>query len=174
VDRTNYSSLRGHNESEPSYNRGIFPNLASQLANLDSVLDEHLCNNTVSKKHLKTIRNQLLDCMYEVYKQTLIKEIQNANFVSIQADETTDISCMSQYVILLRYVKRDSPVERFHSFVQVQNRTAKGLASVLKQESALAVLSIHKDVTADTPRFNQKVIELFGSQKNRREQFLYK
>jgi hypothetical protein len=59
-------------------------------------------------------------------------------------------------------------------FVQVQNRTAEGLASVLKQELALDFLSIHKDVTADTSRFNQKVIELFASQKNRRGQFLYK
>jgi hypothetical protein len=95
--------------------------------------------------------------MYEVYKQTLMEEIQNVNFVSIQADETTDISCMS--VILLQYVKRDGPVERFNSFVQVQNRTAEGLASVLKQELALAFLSIHKDVIADTWRFIQKVIK---------------
>jgi hypothetical protein len=73
-----------------------------------------------------------------------------------------------QFVILLRYVKRDGPVERFHSFVQVQNRTAKGLASVLKLELALAVLSIHKDVIADTLRFNQKVIELFASEKSKR------
>jgi hypothetical protein len=75
---------------------------------------------------------------------------------------------MSQFVILLRYVKRDGPVDRFHSLVQVQNRTAKGLAPFLKQELALSVLSIHKDVIADTPRFNQKVIELFASQKNRK------
>jgi hypothetical protein len=61
-----------------------------------------------------------------------MEEIQNANFVSIQADETTDISCLSKFAILLRYVKRDGPVERFHSFVQVKNRTAKGLVSVLK------------------------------------------
>jgi hypothetical protein len=58
--------------------------------------------------------------MYEVYKQTLMEEIQNANFVSIQADETTDISGMSQFVMLLRYVKRDGPVDRFNSFVQVK------------------------------------------------------
>jgi hypothetical protein len=45
------------------------------------------------------------------------------------------------------------------------------LASVLKQELALAFLSIHKDVTADTPRFNQKVIELFASQKNEEGSF---
>jgi hypothetical protein len=42
------------------------------------------------------------------------------------------------------------------------------LAPILKQELALAVLSIHKDVIADTPWFNQNVIELFASQKNRR------
>jgi hypothetical protein len=34
------------------------------------------------------------------------------------------------------------------------------MASVLKQELALAVLSIHKDVIADTSRFNQKVIRV--------------
>jgi Ethanolamine utilization protein EutJ (predicted chaperonin) len=140
----------------------------SELASLVTVLDEHLRSATVSKNTSKTIQNELLDCMYEVYKQTLMEEMQNANVVSIQADKTTDVSCMSQFVILLRYVKRDGPVEKFHSFVQVQNRTVNGLASVLKREFALAALSIRKDVIADTPRFNQKVIELLASQKNRR------
>jgi hypothetical protein len=37
--------------------------------------------------------------------------------------------------------------------------------------NALAAPSIHKDVIADTPIFNQKVIELFASQKNRRGHF---
>jgi hypothetical protein len=46
----------------------------------------------------------------------------------------------------------------------------------MRQErlNALAVPSIHKDVIADTSRLNQKVIELFASQKNRRGQFIYK
>jgi hypothetical protein len=103
-----------------------------------------------------------------------MEEIQNANFVSIQAVETTDISCMSQFVMLLRYVKRDGPVERFHSFVQVQNRTAKGLLSVLKTGIGSGCQSIHKDVIAGTPRFSQKIIDLFASQKNHRGLFLYK
>jgi predicted nucleotidyltransferase len=96
---THELSRRGHDESETSYNRGIFLDLVSELASSDSILDEHLCSATVSKNTTKTIQNELLDCMYEVYKQTLMEEIQNANFVSIQADETTDISCMSQFVI---------------------------------------------------------------------------
>jgi hypothetical protein len=85
----------------------------SELASLDSVLDEHLRSATVSNNTSKTIQNDLLDCMYEVYEQTLMEEIQNANFVSIQADETTDISCMCQFVILLRYVKCDGRLKDF-------------------------------------------------------------
>jgi hypothetical protein len=45
--------LRGYDESETSYNREIFLDLVSELANLDSVLDEHLRRATLSKKHLK-------------------------------------------------------------------------------------------------------------------------
>jgi hypothetical protein len=41
--------LRGHDESETSYNREIFLDLVSELASLDSVLDEHLRSATVSK-----------------------------------------------------------------------------------------------------------------------------
>jgi hypothetical protein len=39
---------------------------------------------------------------------------------------------------------------------------------------ALAALNNHKDMIAEIPAFNQKVIDLFASQKNRRAQFLYK
>jgi hypothetical protein len=39
---------------------------------------------------------------------------------------------------------------------------------------ALAVLSIHKDMTAEIPAFNQEVVDLFASQKNGRAQLLYK
>jgi hypothetical protein len=46
-----------------------------------------------------------------------MEEIQNSNFVSIQADETTGILCMSEFVILLPYVKHDDPVEKLNCFV---------------------------------------------------------
>jgi hypothetical protein len=64
----------------------------SGLASLDSVIDEQLRSATVSKNTSKTTQNDLLHSMYEVYKQTLMEEIQNVNFVSIEADETTDTS----------------------------------------------------------------------------------
>jgi hypothetical protein len=39
----------GHDESVTSYNRGIFLDLVSELAILDSILDKHLRSATVSK-----------------------------------------------------------------------------------------------------------------------------
>jgi hypothetical protein len=64
----------------------------------------------VLKNTSKTIHNELLDCMYEVYNQTLMEEIQNANFVSIQAYEMTGILCRSQFVLLLWYVEHNDLV----------------------------------------------------------------
>lgn len=61
-----------------------------------------------------------------------MEKIQNANAVSIEADETTEVSCVSQLVVLLPCVGCDLSAERIHSFVQVQNRTAE----VLTQELA--------------------------------------
>lgn len=52
-----------------------------------------------------SVQNELLDCMYQVYIEELIKEINDATFVSVQADETTDITCRSQFVIILRCIK---------------------------------------------------------------------
>jgi hypothetical protein len=40
---------------------------------------------------------------------------QDANFISIEAVETTDISCDAQLLVLLQYVKCDSSVEGFNS-----------------------------------------------------------
>jgi hypothetical protein len=40
------------------------------------------------------LKNELLDCMYEVYTQTLMEAIQSANFVWIPADEATQFVVM--------------------------------------------------------------------------------
>ena len=53
--------------------------------------------------------------------------------MSVQADETTDISCKSQFVIVVRHVKDFEPVERFLKFVELQDRTANGLTQALKE-----------------------------------------
>ena len=53
--------------------------------------------------------------------------------MSVQADETTDISSKSQFVIIVRFVKDFKPVEKFFKFVGLQDGTANGLTQALKE-----------------------------------------
>jgi hypothetical protein len=48
--------LREHDESETSYNHEIFLDLVLELADLDSILDEHLLSATVPKNTSKQFK----------------------------------------------------------------------------------------------------------------------
>ncbi|XP_077969971.1 zinc finger MYM-type protein 1-like [Styela clava] len=126
-------SLRGHDERAGSSNRGVFLDMVEYTASLDTVLRDHLDAATVSKGTSKDIQNDLLDSMYKIYLQHLALEIENCQFLSIQSDETTDITCVSQLAVIFRFVKDGKPTERFHSFVPIVDRTACGISAVLKE-----------------------------------------
>ncbi|KAI7800942.1 hypothetical protein IRJ41_015727, partial [Triplophysa rosa] len=104
-------ALRGHNESESSDNPGIFRGLVDFVASLDGVLKEHLENASVFKGTSKTVQNELLDCMLSVMREHIIQEAQKSDFLSIQADETTDIATQCQLVLVLRYIDGKSNVQ---------------------------------------------------------------
>jgi hypothetical protein len=73
----------------------------------------------VSKYTSARIQNELLDYIYDVYRESLQKDINKAMFVLVQADETTDISNKTQLV--LRFVQGSKVVEHFRGFVQLIN-----------------------------------------------------
>lgn len=127
-------ALRGHDETEESYNRGIFLDFLDHVAKLDSILENHLKTATVAKGTSKTIQNELLDCMLDVFLETVKSAVEDTHFVSVQADETTDIACTSQFAVIIRFVQHDgSPVERFLSFFEANDRSAAGLTTLLKK-----------------------------------------
>ena len=125
--------LRGHDEVEGYANRGVFLDLVTYTADLDGAFRDHLEKYNVVKNTSKSIQNDLLSCMLKVYTEEITREIKNSSYVSVQADETTDISCKFQFVIIVRYVKDFKPVERFLKFVELQNGTANGLIQALKE-----------------------------------------
>ena len=88
-------------------------------------------NPTLGNLFGSDIQNDLLDSISEVYVAQIELEISSCEFVSIQSDEATDVRCASQLAVVLRYVKCGRPVERFHSFVNVKNRSAVGIFETL-------------------------------------------
>ena len=63
-----------------------------------------------------------------------MKDIKASNYVSVQANETTDIACKFQFAIVLRFVMGTKPVQRFVKFVNVTDRIGFELAAELKEE----------------------------------------
>ncbi|XP_012944583.1 uncharacterized protein LOC101847770 [Aplysia californica] len=82
------------------------------------------------------MQNEILDCIYEVYIEDMKEKLHAARYVAVEVDDTTDVTCKSQFAIILRYVENCAPVERFFKFVEVHDRTGSGLAQVILDELA--------------------------------------
>lgn len=130
-------ALRGHDEKTSSENPGIYVGLVNLAAELDSVLSIHMKESTVFKGTSKSIQNDLLDAMLEVYKVELVKDIKTANFIALEADETTDTSNQQQMVVIIRYVNNGVVCERFWTFIQPTGYTAEALSNALLNELQL-------------------------------------
>lgn len=125
-------ALRGHDETESSDNPGVFRGLVDLVASLDNVLEDHLKTATVFKGTSKTVQDELLDCMLSVLKTHILEEVNNADYLAIQADETTDICTHCQLVLVLRYIDTHNSIqERFFKFITLQNATADTIATAL-------------------------------------------
>ncbi|KAM4557752.1 zinc finger MYM-type protein 1-like [Odontesthes bonariensis] len=140
--------LRGHYESADSVNPGIFKCIFQTMCEGDSRLKRHYDTEPIFKGTSSTIQNELLDCMYEVYRCEVAKQVQATQFVAVQADETTDVSCKSQMVIVLRYMVDNSVTERFLEFIEVKDKTAIGLSTAIKK--ALEPLRLTEKLIAQT------------------------
>ena len=140
--------LRGHDESADSVNPGIFRCIFETMCEGDTRLRRHYDSEPTFKGTSSTIQNELLDCMFEVYRCEVAKQLRDTQFVAVQADETTDASCKSQMVIVLRYMVDSSVTERFLEFIEVKDKTAIGLSTAMKH--VLDPLGLNDKLIAQT------------------------
>ncbi|VVC37262.1 Domain of unknown function DUF4371 [Cinara cedri] len=125
-------ALRGHDEKSNSENPGVFRGLINFSSELDSVLKCHIENSSVFKGLSKSIQNDLLECCLAVCQQRIKNEIKQAEYISVMADETTDVSAQFQLSIIFRYLLSDgTPVERFWGFFNPTGHDAKSLSECI-------------------------------------------
>ncbi|XP_060951206.1 zinc finger MYM-type protein 1-like [Limanda limanda] len=137
-----------HDESADSVNPGMFRCIFEMMCEGDTRLKRHYDSEPMFKGTSSTIQNELLDCMYEVYRCELAKQLLNTRFVAVQVDEITDNACKSQMVIVLRYMVDNSVTERFLEFIEVKNKTATGLSTAIKH--ALEPMRLTEKLVAQT------------------------
>nr|CAH7764651.1 unnamed protein product [Callosobruchus chinensis] len=143
-------ALRGHDESEFSENQGIFKELINFTAELDNTLKEHLRTATVFKGTSNTIQYEILESMLQVCREEICKQIEKADYLSIQCDETTDVSNYCQMVLILRYFNEGSICEHFWGFIRIKDKTATGLKTCIENEIDPLVLKTPQKLIAQT------------------------
>ncbi|GBN47597.1 hypothetical protein AVEN_32787-1, partial [Araneus ventricosus] len=121
------SNVKRHNE-KVAKNRYVLAK-----AERDSSLKDRLTSAAIFKRTSKEIQNDLLDCMLTVCQNHIKNEISKASFVSVIADETTDVSSICQLVVVYRYVLcNGQPVERFWGFKNPPGHDAKSIAECIQ------------------------------------------
>jgi predicted SnoaL-like aldol condensation-catalyzing enzyme len=134
-------ALRGHDESDLSANPGIFRGLLDLMAEVDTIFKEHIEKSSIFKGVSKTIQNELLDSMLQISHNQIVTEIEQSDFVAIQADETTDISNKTQLVIIFRYVLNDTVCEHFWKFINPAGTTANHITDKILRELEISKIS---------------------------------
>jgi hypothetical protein len=125
-------AFRGHDETEISVNQGNFREIFQCLIKRNVELAEHASKlSNIFTGQSKTIQNELIFCVSQYLKEFIYNynEISNANFFSVIADDTTDITERSQCTLTIRFVGSEAKVqERFLGFFDVNaDRSAESL-----------------------------------------------
>ena len=143
-------ALRGHNETESSLNPGGFRSLLRYASKLDKDLENHLEKSKAFLGVSATTQNEILECALEVYRKEFVSQIEQAKFVAVIADETTDISVQNQLSIVVRYIHRGNVVERFWGFFKPKRANADGISEVILTELDKILQGNKKKVIAQT------------------------
>ena len=84
-----------------------------------------------------------------MYRDEIAKQVDETSCVAVQADETTDVSCKSQMVVVLPYILPCNTVtERFLEFVEVKDKTGVGLCNSF--QVVLEPLKLREKLIAQT------------------------
>lgn len=125
--------LRGHDESATSSNRGKYVELVYLVSKYVPQLKNQIQNSKNFTGLSNLIQDDLMECIGNVLTSEIKMEVKCCKFVSIIADETSDISNKSQLSISFRYIDGLGILqERFLGFWNVSaDRSAASLFKII-------------------------------------------
>jgi len=106
-----------------SNQRGLFLEIIQLLSRYDPILRNHFDNGPKNAQYTSNhIQNDLITSIYNVLKQSIKTKI-HQKWISIIADETSDVRHHEELAVLVRYfdTTKNRPVETFLSLKQSLN-----------------------------------------------------
>ena len=129
-------ALRGHRDDSTSHakSKGKFHALLRFRMETDDLLASHLeeCPRNASMIS-KTVQNDLLLHMRGFIIQHFAKAIENSPFLSVMADEISDVSNKEQLGIAVRYLQGSRVAEKLLAFVQVEDMSSVAICKTLAE-----------------------------------------
>ena len=131
--------LRGHVDAgpytieEPTTNEGNFRALVMFRIKDNKEWQELFVNAPKHAQYLSPqIQNEIISICNDLILSNLVKKITQAEYFSVLADETTDISCKEQLSICIRYVDSDNCLqEDFLQFIEVDGLSGESLSRAI-------------------------------------------
>lgn len=133
-------ALRGCWDKSKGQEDGCFVFFLEWIAKRDAILAKHLCSGPANGKYTSpTIQNEIIQSIGSIVLKHLVSEINQSKFISVMADETTDVSSTEQLALCIRYLKTTETlakeiVEVFVGFVKLPNTKAKTIADAILVE----------------------------------------
>ena len=90
-------AFRGHNERGISQNKGNYVELLHVLENYDHILRKHFTEASVFIRTSKHVQNDLICCIAKLVTSEIMFEINAANFVAIELDESLEFLTMDSF-----------------------------------------------------------------------------
>jgi len=121
--------FRGHNEKNDSHQQGLFRELVNLLVKYDDVLKNHINFGAKNAQYISNrIQNDIIFSIHKVLLKKIQSNLQNS-YVSIIADETSDIGHEEQLSIVICYFDpaTNRPVESFITLKKMISVTANSI-----------------------------------------------
>lgn len=129
-------AFRGKNEKFGSPDNGNYMGLLELIAEFDPFLASHItkygnAGSGITSYLSKTTCDEIISLMSSRVLSAIVNEANTAGYFSLSVDSTPDLSHTDQLSIILRYVSPldGKPVERFLSFLVLENHTGEQLAN---------------------------------------------
>ena len=121
-------SMRGHDDTEGNFRRLL------ELRSADSSNLKVFLSGDRRRHYLShDIQNEVLSLMSRAVVKSIIKNVNDAVYYAVIADETTDIANKQQMCITLRWVDEQlSAHEDFTGMYEISDASASGLSAVIQ------------------------------------------
>ena len=131
-------AFRGYNELVGSPRNGNFLGILELIAQYDNFLAQHIeTQANRGKGHINylssTIMEELISVMGEQVLREIISRVKKSKYYSISLDSTPDAAHIDQLTLILRYMEKDGPVERFVTFMANKGHGAQEMFNALME-----------------------------------------